>query len=114
MNQKLSDVFSKIWQIAMYKVKDLLDLNFFKFHTTVSKNLIVNKKKLPLITFGNAIQAFTKPFYMNLLFRNKSCAKLLVKLCELPLVLLENVPKTNSKFLFLLTDPLTVLLILIQ
>lgn len=60
------------------------------------------------------IPAFTKPFYMAMLFKNKACAKLLIKLCELPLELLENVPKTNSKFLFLLTDSITVLLTLVQ
>lgn len=98
----------------MYKVILILDLNFIKFHTTVSKTLVINKKKLPLITFANVITGFTKPFYMQMLLKNKSCSKLLVKLCELPLLLLENVPKTDSKFLFLLTDPITVLLVLIQ
>lgn len=60
------------------------------------------------------VPAFTKPFYMAMLLKNKHCSKLLVKLCELPLELLNNVPKTNSKFLFLLTDSLTVLLTLVQ
>ena len=90
------------------------DLNFVKFHTTVSKNLVVNKKRLPLITFGNIAPYFTKPFYMAMLLKNKACSKFLIKLCELPMELLENVPETNSKFLFLLTDCITVLLVLVQ
>ena len=76
--------------------------------------MVVNKKKLPLVTFANVIPPFTKPFYMSILLKNKACSKLLIKLCELPLELLENVPKTNSKFLFLLTDCITGLLVLIQ
>jgi hypothetical protein len=90
------------------------DMNYIMFNLTVTKNFILNKKLIPTISFSQLVPAFTKPYYMSYILKNKSCVTHITQLIHLPIKLMELAPKMQSKFLFLLIDPISTMLLIIK
>ena len=90
------------------------DLNYIKFNLVDQKNITINKKLIPTFSFSQFIITFTKPFYMSILLKCPKCTKQIVTLCKLSLVLMGSIKKIKYNYLFLFSDPITTLLILIK
>lgn len=88
------------------------DMNYIMFNLTVTKNFILNKKLIPTISFSQIVPTFMKPFYMSYILKNKACITQIIQLVQLPIKLMELAPKMQSKYLFLLIDPISTLLLI--
>lgn len=89
-------------------------MNYIIFNLTVTKDFILSKKNIPIISFSETIIYLLKPFYMSIFFKNKSCVEFIVQLCQLPMKMLSLSKKMHTKYLFLLIDPVTTLLTLLK
>lgn len=90
------------------------DMNYIMFNLTVTKNFILNKKLIATISFSQIIPAFLKPYYMSYILKNKICINHITQLIHLPIKLMELAPKMQSKFLFLLIDPISTMLLVVK